>query len=138
MYSTIDPQLQSMFFAAPAEIRYAILIHVVPETIHLSINEGGPQLSPCIQRDRDDDPNCWNQRRNNNRHFSIPKYQIISTCPDLDHLGASTGDAKRLLQRRVTSTRSLHSSCSSVSECASMVLVIAILTTPAGSWISHK
>jgi hypothetical protein len=63
MTSLINPQLQSKFFTAPAEIRYAILANVVPETVHLSLNKKGLGLSPCVQRDNDDDPNCWNRCR---------------------------------------------------------------------------
>jgi hypothetical protein len=75
MSSLINPQLQSKFFTLPTEIRYAIYAHLIPETIHLSLDERGLRLSPCVQRDGDGDPECWKRRSN---------HELLHKHPDAD------------------------------------------------------
>lgn len=58
MYTSCDPQLQSKFFAAPTEIRYAIYAYLIPNRVHLSLRETAFRLSPCVQRNNDGDPDC--------------------------------------------------------------------------------
>jgi hypothetical protein len=58
MSTLFDPQLQSKFFAAPIEIRYAIYTNLIPNRVHLSLRETSFRLSPCVQRNNDGDPDC--------------------------------------------------------------------------------
>jgi hypothetical protein len=79
IHQSFDSQHQCKFFAAPAEIRYAIYAHLIPDRIHLSLCEKGFRLSPCAQRDRDGSPNCINQESNDRnsirvRHAEDPIY----------------------------------------------------------------
>jgi hypothetical protein len=67
MSSLINPQLQSKFFTAPAEIRFAIYAYLVPETVHLFLSERGLRLSLCVQRDQDDHPDCANRMPNSEK-----------------------------------------------------------------------
>jgi hypothetical protein len=64
LYKSFDPQHQCKFFAAPAEIRYAIYAYLIPDRIHLSFREKRFRLSLCIQRDQDGAPNCINRQSN--------------------------------------------------------------------------
>jgi hypothetical protein len=63
MDSLINPQLESKFFAVPAEIRYIIYAYLVPQDIHIFLKKGKLNLSPCVQRGSDNDPNSALKRR---------------------------------------------------------------------------
>jgi hypothetical protein len=58
MDQSIDPQHQCKFFAAPTEIRQVIYAHLIPDRIHLSLCKNEIRLSACVQRDKDDNPDC--------------------------------------------------------------------------------
>ena len=60
--SRIDPQLQSKFFVAPAEIRRAIYSYLIPKDVHIFIKGEGVRFSPCVQREKDGDPGCDSRR----------------------------------------------------------------------------
>ncbi|KAH7345840.1 hypothetical protein BKA66DRAFT_554916 [Pyrenochaeta sp. MPI-SDFR-AT-0127] len=67
----VNPQLQSKFFAAPAEIRFAIYAYLIPRRIHLSFKKGFRPL-PCVQRDEDGDANCLVRKTNNDCFTTKP------------------------------------------------------------------
>ena len=81
MGTSVDPQLESKFFVAPAEIRRAIYVHLIPDQIHLFLHERGLRLSACVQRDEDGDPDCIKRRSNKTNlltdpHASDPIYAL--------------------------------------------------------------
>jgi hypothetical protein len=57
IYTSLDPQLQSKFFALSAEIRYAIYACLISGSVHLSLRETTFRLLSCVQR-FNDDPDC--------------------------------------------------------------------------------
>lgn len=61
--TSFDPQLQSKFFTSPTEIRHAIYAYLIPDRIHISCGKSGLRLLSCVQREKDDDASCFNQRK---------------------------------------------------------------------------
>lgn len=67
MSTSLHPQPQSPFFALPTELRLAIYAHLTPDQLHIfPHNSKCFRFSSCVQRDKDDDPDCKSQR------FSYP------------------------------------------------------------------
>ncbi|KAF2789376.1 hypothetical protein K505DRAFT_284515 [Melanomma pulvis-pyrius CBS 109.77] len=81
MGTSVDPQHECKFFVAPAEIRRAIYAHLIPDQIHLFLHEKRLRLSACMQRDKDDHPDCYNRRSKeahppNDRDVPDPNYPL--------------------------------------------------------------
>ncbi|KAF2650552.1 hypothetical protein K491DRAFT_128108 [Lophiostoma macrostomum CBS 122681] len=73
MDTLIDPQLKSKFFALPAELRVAIYAYSVPDQLHIFLREDGFfRFLRCMQRGKDDDPDCESQRSNDKEIWKDP------------------------------------------------------------------
>ncbi|KAH7083727.1 hypothetical protein FB567DRAFT_529793 [Paraphoma chrysanthemicola] len=77
MCTLIDQQSQSKLLTVPTEIRHAIYGYLIPDHIHLALGDASFRFSPCVKRDKDDDPNCTSRARYDGRH------DVDSDAPEL-------------------------------------------------------
>jgi hypothetical protein len=73
---------QDPFFSLPTELRHAIFSQLLPNRLHISLNdtitatttEKTLQFSPCVQRENDGDPNCF-YRRSNHENLGVDHWR---------------------------------------------------------------
>ncbi|ORY17626.1 hypothetical protein BCR34DRAFT_22648 [Clohesyomyces aquaticus] len=53
MAGFVCPQMESVFFGIPTEIRHAIYQHLIPNPLHVSYPNGRFHLSPCVKHPLD-------------------------------------------------------------------------------------
>ena len=71
--TSFDPQLQSKFFALPAELRLAIYAYFIPDQLHIFPHEERSfRFSGCVQQEEDEDPDCRSQRSNDLEIWKYP------------------------------------------------------------------